>query len=1165
MKRLIKYITKEFSAPFFMGLFGFIVFVSVQLLYELSEIIVKNHVGFDKLLLLLWYNLPYFISMGIPVGVLFSIFWVVSRFTNDNELIAMQTLGVPTRKIVIPFLLISIFLSLFTFYLYDNLVPNSNYKAKQAMAKYIYEKPEATIEDNEFVDLGDDRYLFVKELARNTGILYELLLYEVAYDNVKVFHAERAQKYPDGWKMENGRIYKMKDNGFLELDVSFDSLDLNIAADVEEFINFSKGANEMTTRELKEKIITFSKLGSNVSGLIVSYHNKFANSLAPLVIAILGISLSLFLNIKSKSWSVITTFVLVVLYQGSGAWITALGKEEIVNPVLASWLPNILFGSIGILLFILLDTKISYKVTEPLKKFFSIAIVVFIFSIGSTGYSEKVNIKANDFNIFNNTITIDSTLTINYQDTIVDAGSGKIVLREDNTVKFAELTNGVKYQYEKNTIEASQMTINYETDTALFLNSYTIQKYKDNEKVSVRIWSEETEKPINDDIIFSNRIKLTTCEDNITYYMSARKVTVFPKKFLIARDVVLDFFGMPVFYFPFYFQSLAEDEDEPLKLVLKYEDNKINVNVGINYTFENNSKLKFNYEIINDLEKNSFDQSSSFNYGFPFLNGEFSIFSNLYNETLTSLGLQYDFDFDGNLKAQHSPSSNKQQISLNIPELKTNYGTIEDIKSQIIWKERTIDFVEFYSLSTDAFQKKYKRSIISISDLDFNAKSAENSNAKNDIVEIWQNRISNTELEGKYNLYSNNSSLSGNFNYDRTKVATKVTQDRLESNNKFNYKYNAFSYNINDFNLDNYINFTSNFNHKLDLIEQSEYSFGKTYFDLNVKPQIDFKYNIFKAGTYLNFRKVFENNLTPSATDQISYGDFIGYDLNILNNNLKNSILLERNFLYKNEDLHLSFLDRFDLDSLNINTKTELSILNTRHRIKTDTKFDVEDDENIKLEKTSIEISNSIYSYDHKTKFEIKHQEEPKIEYLENTETFKFSRNKIQIDYDYFLSKSLWKEKIPKIEANYNFYFNNNKLNGSLLINDQYNHIKTENKFIQQNSQFFVELDLEHYIEEKETKSSIQIENSDESEFGKFGIKYNGITKDFSFDVFEIQKKIVCWTLNLKAYSPNNTNDPALTLLPNFKVSGFSFTFFINYIPDKNVKYSDQGFEFGLM
>lgn len=1165
MKRLIKYITKEFSSPFLMGVIGFVVFVSVQLLYELSEIIVKNHVGFDKLLLLLWYNLPYFISMGIPVGVLFAIFWVISRFTNDNELIALQTLGVPTKKIVIPFFLISVVLSLFTFYLYDNLVPNSNYKAKQAMAKYIYERPEASIEDNEFVDLGDDRYLFVKELDRNTGILYDLLLYEVSYDNVKVFHAEKAQKYPDGWKMENGRIYKMKDNGFLELDVSFDSLDLNIAADVEEFINFSKGANEMTTRELKEKIVTFSKLGSNVSGLLVSYHNKFSNSLAPLVIAILGISLSLVLNIKSKSWSVITTFILVVLYQGSGAWISALGKEEIINPILAAWLPNIFFGSIGILLFLLLDTKISYKIIEPIKRIFSLVIITFIFLIGNTGYSEKVSIKANDFKIENNIITIDSTLTINYQDTTIDAGSGKIILREDNTVKSAELINGIKYMYDDNTIEASQMTINYENDTALFLNSYTIQDYINNEKVSIRIWSQKTEKPINKDIIQSNNIKMTTCNDCITYYMSARKVTVFPKKFLIARDVVLDFFGLPVFYFPFYFQSLSEDEDEPLKLVLKYEDNQINVNIGINYKFENNSHLNFDYSILNNLEKNTINQKSSFKYGIPFLNGDFFIFSNLSDDSLTSLGLEYDFVYDGNIKIQQIPFNDKQQIKLNIPEIKTEYGTLENLSSEITWKKNVLDFVEFYSFSTKAFQKKYKRSIISITDLDFNAKASQSSNLNTDILEVWENRIANTKLEGKYNLYSNDSSLSGNFNYEKTKEGTKVTKDQIISKNKFNYKLDTFNYELNNLNTKSYINFTSNFDHKKDLIEESEYTFGKTYFDLNIKPQIDFNYNIFKAGTYLNFREVFENNLTPSATNQINYGDFIGYDFGVFNNSFKNSLLLEREFIYENEKINDPFIERFDLDKLNLTTKSELSFLNTKHRVKTDTEFNVENDDNIKAEKTDFEINNSIYFLEHDTKFELKHQEDPKIELLENTDTIKIGRNKIKVEYDYYLNEEEWKEKIPTIKANYNFYLNENKLSGSLLIDDEYNHYKTENKFIQKDSSFFITLDLEHIINQKKTNSSIKIENSDESEFGKFGLKYYGDQNEFYFDTFEIQKKIICWTLNFKAYSPDNTNDPALSLLPNFKVSGFSFTFFINYIPDKNIKYSDKGFEFGLM
>lgn len=1165
MKRLIKYITKEFSSPFLMGLFGFVVFVSVQLLYELSEIIVKNHVGFDKLLLLLWYNLPYFISLGIPVGVLFSIFWVISRFTNDNELIALQTLGVPTRKIVIPFLLISSILSIFTFYLFDNLVPNSNYKAKKAMAKYIYERPEATIENNEFVDLGDDRYLFVKEIDRNTGILYDLLLYEVKYDNVKVFHAEKAQKFPDGWKMENGRIYKMKDNGFLELDVSFKTLDLNISADVDEFLNFSKGANEMTTRELKEKIVTFSKLGSNVSGLVVSYQNKFSNSLAPLVIAILGISLSLFLNIKSKSWSVITTFVLVVLYQGSGAWITALGKENLINPVLAAWLPNIIFGTIGILLFLLLDTKISYKLTEPLKKFFTIGIVFFILSLGSTSFSEKVNIQADDFNISDNTITIDSTLTINYKDTIVDAGKGKITLRDDNTIQFAELTDGVKYNYQDNTIEASQMTINYDTNIALFLNSYTIQKYKDNDKVSVRIWSEETEKPIKDEIIYSNHIKLTTCKDSITYYMSARKVTVFPKKFLIARDVVLDFFGVPVFYFPFYFQSLAEDEDEPLKLLLKYEDNKINVDVGINYKFDNGSILNFNHSIENDLKNKTFNQKSLFKYGFPLYKGNFFVFSNLNNDNLSSLGIQYDFDFDGNIKYSFTPNTKKQIFKLNIPELNTQYGKIEDIRSEIVWKDRLIDFIEFYNFSTEAFQKKYKRSIISISDLNFNAKAADTSNLQDDLYDVWKNRISDTNLEGKYNLYSTNSTLSGNFNYDKTKVATEVINDQIYTTNKLNYKMDLLSFKIKDLQIKNYVNFISNFNHKKDLIEKSTYTFGKTFFDINIKPQIDFKYNFLKAGSYLNFKKVFENNLTPSATDEISYGDFIGYDINILNGNLKNSVLLEREYIYQKENNDLPLLDRFDLNSLNLTTKSEIKFLGIKNKIKTDTEFDVEDDKDIKLNKSEIEFQNSFWIFDHKTQFDILHQEDPKIEFLDNTENIRFNRNKIKIEYKYYLEKETLKEKIPKIESDYTFYIKNNKLNGSLLIDDDFNHYKTENKFIQENSEYFFNFDLEYFKKEDYLITGFQIENSDESEFAKLGMKFYNQDNELFFDEFEIQKKLICWTLNFKAYSPSNTSDPALNILPNFKISGFSFKFFINYIPDKNITYDDNGFEFGLM
>ncbi len=293
MKKLFKYVSKEFIPPFFMGLIAFIVFVSLELLYQLSEIIVRNNVGFSKLLILIWYHLPYFISMGIPVGVLFGIFWVISKLSSANEIIALQTLGIPMKKLIIPFMTISLLLSFFTFALFNTIVPVSNYKAKEAMALYVYQRPQAQIEENQFVDVGDGRYLFVKQIDRESGILYDVLLYEVKNDYTAVFNAQQAQKGPDGWYMKNGRMFRTNEDGFLDLDITFDQLQLDIQEDVEEFLNFSKSANEMTSKELKEKITTFSKLGLDVSGLIVSYQSKFANSLAPLVICILGIALSL--------------------------------------------------------------------------------------------------------------------------------------------------------------------------------------------------------------------------------------------------------------------------------------------------------------------------------------------------------------------------------------------------------------------------------------------------------------------------------------------------------------------------------------------------------------------------------------------------------------------------------------------------------------------------------------------------------------------------------------------------------------------------------------------------------------------------------------------------------------------------------------------------------
>jgi hypothetical protein len=80
--------------------------------------------------------------------------------------------------------------------------------------------------------------------------------------------------------------------------------------------------------------------------------------------------------------------------------------------------------------------------------------------------------------------------------------------------------------------------------------------------------------------------------------------------------------------------------------------------------------------------------------------------------------------------------------------------------------------------------------------------------------------------------------------------------------------------------------------------------------------------------------------------------------------------------------------------------------------------------------------------------------------------------------------------------------------------------------------------------------------NWDKSEFANISFNYDIKDKYLNFTEFEIQKKIVCWTFNFKA---------VFSILPQPQIEFFALTFFINYLPSKNVSFSDSGVNVGLM
>ncbi|OAA28482.1 hypothetical protein AT15_04580 [Kosmotoga arenicorallina S304] len=580
MRILIKYIIKQSLGSFFIGLGGFILFVSLELLYQLSDLIVRYKVGIDKLFILIYFNLPYFIVLGIPVGVLLSIFWTLSRMRSDNELIALQTHGVTLKSIVIPFLIFSMMLCLVAYSFNDFIVPISNRKASEAIAKYVYKRPEVTLKENAFLEDGRGRYLYIKRIDPETGELQNLLLYDLSSGKTRVISAESASKESGRWIMHDGRVYETDSKGFLLFDMKFDSLELEFEQDINQYIRSSKSPREMTSSELRKKIDSFNKLGVDTSSLQVALQEKLSNSLAPFVIVLLGVPVSLFLNLKSRSWSVILTFVLVVIYQGSGAWLSAMGKENLFNPVLAPWIPNILFTVFGMVIFSLIDTRASYRLSEFLGRVFKISVIVLLISISTTLYAGNLKLSAGVVKGKANEVLLTNGVQLSYNSTktniTVTASSASILLRGETPVSIAFWGN-VRLSTGESEIFSDRAIVELDLGMVQALKAYTKTAIKipgtgSSEAKSVSFYISgnyvEATAETTPTVAFRDS-SFTTCDLKHPHYsFDVSFARLKPGEYLEVENLVMRILDFSVFYFPWYYFRLDDPERRPFQIDL---------------------------------------------------------------------------------------------------------------------------------------------------------------------------------------------------------------------------------------------------------------------------------------------------------------------------------------------------------------------------------------------------------------------------------------------------------------------------------------------------------------------------------------------------------------------------------------------------------------------
>ncbi|WP_072758686.1 YjgP/YjgQ family permease [Fervidobacterium gondwanense] len=647
MKTLTKYVLKQSLKPFFMGLGGFIVFVSVEWLYQISDYIIRNRVDISKLFLFVLYNLPYFTVLGIPVGVLFAIFWVISEMYTNREITAILVHGISSKRLVTPFVILSIILGFFAWLMNDYVVPNANYKSSQVLNQYILQSPETVVKTNMLVELEKDVYFYVKEYNKQAGELSDVVLFRNEEGNEQILTSKKVIKKSDGWYLLDGNMYIVElESGFLKLDMQFKEMKLDVAGEIEQMLRAYKTTRDKTSKELREQLETYKKLGINTASLVVELHQRYANALGSLVIVLIGLPLSLLFGFTSRSWSVILTFLIVVLYQGSGAWLSGMGKEGLLDPVLATWLPNIFFSIVGFFMYILMDTPFAYKVREILNRLFIILAIMTVFGmvLGSTGFAGDVKIKAQSFTISESHAFIEGKIVIEWDRYRIECDEATATLL-DGKVKSILAAGNINFFDGDRKYVAKYLNYEFETERGIILNARTVYNY-DYKGKKVPIYLSGTSIELQEATESKNEViiedpQLTTCNlEEPHYVILSDEVYVLENKYIIAKNSFLIVLGVPIFPYPVFLTKLEGTAPYSFSVVF---GNTLAVTQTFSFSANNwNNTLSLTTDSITFTAENSKNKSEKITYDSKNDRFEFSIMPITYRYSKGSVYYKLD-------------------------------------------------------------------------------------------------------------------------------------------------------------------------------------------------------------------------------------------------------------------------------------------------------------------------------------------------------------------------------------------------------------------------------------------------------------------------------------------------------------------------------------------
>ncbi|GBU07483.1 membrane protein [Bacteroidales bacterium] len=353
LKRIDTYIIKKFLGTY---LFAIFLIISVSVMFDFNEKVdkfIKYSAPSSEIIFSYYLNfIPYYANLFSSLFTFIAVIFFTSKLADNSEIIAMLSSGISFKRLMRPYLISAAIISGSTFLLNSFVIPPANVKRIEFQNKYVNNKkidyasnvqfevsPGVIAYINQYDDQSRTGYRFSLEKFNKKELVSRLTAQRIVYDSAYQ------------WTIHDYMIRNF--TAMKEEIISGDKIDTTLSVIPSDFLISVYDCEQMTTPALKAYVDRQRTRGiGNIQLFEIEYHKRFSMALAAFILTIIGASLS---SRKVKGGmgfnigiGILLSFSYILFMQITSSF----AISGYVSPMVAMWIPNILYTFIAIFLYI---------------------------------------------------------------------------------------------------------------------------------------------------------------------------------------------------------------------------------------------------------------------------------------------------------------------------------------------------------------------------------------------------------------------------------------------------------------------------------------------------------------------------------------------------------------------------------------------------------------------------------------------------------------------------------------------------------------------------------------------------------------------------------------------------------------------------------------------